>query len=74
MSTNPFDDEDGVFLVLVNDEEQHSLWPSFAEVPSGWRVALGESSRVDALAYVEREWTDLRPRSLREAMATEVSR
>lgn len=69
MSTNPFDDEDGTFLVLVNDEDQHSLWPAFAEVPAGWRVVLEETDRADALAYVEREWTDLRPRSLREAMA-----
>ncbi|WP_432511453.1 MbtH family protein [Kineococcus sp. SYSU DK001] len=68
MSTSPFDDEDGTFLVLVNHEEQYSLWPSFAEVPSGWTVALGESTRVQALEFVERTWTDLRPRSLREAM------
>ena len=39
MSTNPFDDEDGRFYVLVNDEDQHSLWPTFSEVPAGWRVA-----------------------------------
>ncbi len=53
MSSNPFDDEDGVFFVLVNDEEQHSLWPEFAEVPAGWRVVFGESTRADCLAYVE---------------------
>ena len=35
MSTNPFDDEDGRFYVLVNDEDQHSLWPTFSEVPAG---------------------------------------
>jgi len=62
---NPFDDEDGTFLVLVNDEEQHSLWPSFAAVPDGWRVALGESTRAAALEYVEANWTDIRPASLR---------
>ncbi|MCH0564649.1 MULTISPECIES: MbtH family protein [unclassified Streptomyces] len=69
MSTNPFDDEDGRFCVVVNDEEQHSLWPVFIEVPAGWRVVLGEASRSECLEYVERNWTDLRPRSLREAMA-----
>lgn len=63
--TNPFDDENGEFLVLVNDEQQHSLWPAFAEVPGGWTVALPASSRADALAYVEANWTDLRPRGLR---------
>lgn len=65
--TNPFDDQDGTFLVLANDEDQHSLWPAFAEVPRGWRVMLEAGSREAALAYVEANWTDLRPRSLREA-------
>ncbi|MEU6214100.1 MbtH family protein [Streptomyces sp. JL4002] len=64
MSTNPFDDTEGRFLVLVNAEDQHSLWPSFAEVPGGWTVAFGEDTRAACLAYVEANWTDLRPRSL----------
>ncbi|MEW2419099.1 MbtH family protein [Streptomyces nigra] len=64
MSTNPFDDDENRFLVLVNDERQHSLWPSFAEVPGGWVVAFGEDSRQACLDYVDAHWTDLRPRSL----------
>ncbi len=68
MSTNPFDDETGTFLVLVNDEEQHSLWPTFADVPAGWRKAFGEASRAECLAYVEEHWTDIRPKTLREAL------
>ncbi|OAR26966.1 protein mbtH [Streptomyces sp. ERV7] len=64
MSTNPFDDADGRFLVLVNDEGQHSLWPSFAEVPGGWTVALEETGRDACLEFIEANWTDLRPRSL----------
>ncbi|MCC2274657.1 MbtH family protein [Streptomyces sp. ET3-23] len=64
--TNPFDDQDGTFLVLVNSEGQHSIWPAFAKVPDGWTVALGESSREAALAHVEENWTDMRPSSLRE--------
>lgn len=71
MSTNPFDDENGRFCVVVNDEDQHSLWPVFAEVPAGWRVVFGEASKAECLEYVERNWTDLRPRSLREAMAAD---
>ncbi|MFJ6217216.1 MbtH family protein [Streptomyces sp. NPDC092296] len=67
--TNPFEDNDATFLVLVNDENQHSLWPEFAAVPAGWRTVFGPGSREDALAYVSREWTDLRPASLVEAMA-----
>ncbi|MFE1072566.1 MbtH family protein [Streptomyces sp. NPDC058783] len=67
MSTNPFDDTDGRFLVLVNHEGQHSLWPSFAQVPGGWTVAFEENSRDACLEYVETNWTDLRPRSLAES-------
>ncbi|MEU3708479.1 MbtH family protein [Streptomyces catenulae] len=69
MSTNPFDDANGRFLVLVNDEGQYSLWPAFAEVPGGWTVALQESSREASLEFIEANWTDLRPRSL--AVATD---
>ncbi|MYS93153.1 MULTISPECIES: MbtH family protein [Streptomyces] len=68
MSTNPFDDADGRFLVLVNDEGQHSLWPSFADVPGGWSIAFEENTRAACLEYVEANWTDLRPRSLAESM------
>ncbi|MFB6790661.1 MbtH family protein [Streptomyces olivaceus] len=67
MSTNPFDDADGRFLVVVNHEGQHSLWPSFAEVPGGWTVAFEENTRDACLAYVEANWSDLRPRSLAES-------
>ncbi|MER5627728.1 MbtH family protein [Streptosporangium sp. NPDC002544] len=66
--TNPFDDESAPFLVLVNAEGQHSLWPAFADVPGGWEVAHGEDSRAGCLAYVEGSWTDMRPRSLVGAM------
>jgi uncharacterized protein YbdZ (MbtH family) len=67
--TNPFEDPDGRYYVLVNDEDQHSLWPAFADVPAGWTIAFGEDSRDACLTYVEANWTDLRPRSLREAVA-----
>ncbi|MGW1805462.1 MbtH family protein [Streptomyces sp. NPDC002078] len=66
--TNPFDNPDGVFLVLVNHEGQHSLWPSFATVPDGWDVVLGESSRQECIDYINDHWTDLRPKSLVEKM------
>ncbi|MER7468060.1 MbtH family protein [Streptomyces sp. NPDC097981] len=67
MAVNPFDDEDGEFYVVVNDEEQHALWPTFAVVPDGWRAVAGPAGRARSIAYVEENWTDLRPRSLREA-------
>jgi MbtH protein len=65
---NPFDDENGTFLVLVNHEGQHSLWPSFADVPAGWDVVYGEDNRAACLKYVEENWTDMRPKSLIEEM------
>ena len=61
---NPFDDTDGRFVVLVNEQGQHSLWPTFAEVPAGWTVACAECGRDEALAYVAEHWTDMRPSSL----------
>jgi MbtH protein len=61
---NPFDNPEGMFLVLVNHERQHSLWPSFVEVPAGWDTAYGPAPRPDCLTYVEENWTDLRPASL----------
>ncbi|WP_326799896.1 MbtH family protein [Streptomyces sp. NBC_01808] len=66
-ATNPFEDDEARFLVLVNDEGEHSLWPAFADAPRGWRVALSEDTRQACLEYVERTWTDMRPRSLAEA-------
>lgn len=69
MSANPFDDDNATFVVLANDENQHSLWPTFADTPSGWRVVFGEASRADCLEYVEQNWSDIRPKSLIEALA-----
>ncbi|MEU9736439.1 MbtH family protein [Streptomyces sp. NPDC048002] len=63
-ATNPFEDDDARYLVLVNDENQHSLWPAFAEVPAGWTVAHTEDSRQNCLTFVDEHWTDMRPASL----------
>lgn len=64
MSTNPFEDRDGSYLILVNDENQHSLWPTETTVPVGWTAVHGPASRADCLDYVDRNWTDMRPASL----------
>jgi len=61
---NPFDDENGRFFALINEEGQYSLWPTFANIPDGWEVAFGEESRQACLDYIEENWTDMRPRSL----------
>jgi len=69
---NPFENADGRYLVLVNDEDQHSLWPAELDVPAGWRQVFGEAGRAECLDYVNEHWTDMRPKSLREAMAAQA--
>ena len=66
--TNPFEDPDANYLVLVNDEGQRSLWPVFVVIPEGWTQVFGEAGREECLDYIEKNWTDMRPRSLVEAM------
>lgn len=68
MATNPFEDDSASYSVLVNDENQHSLWPAFAEVPAGWTVAFAKDSRQACLDYINENWTDMRPRSLAVSM------
>ncbi|MFC7845149.1 MbtH family protein [Streptomyces sp. NPDC057382] len=62
--TNPFDDAEGTFHVVVNAEGQHALWPVFADIPAGWNAVWGPGPRAAALEYVETNWTDIRPLSL----------
>ncbi|MEU3692135.1 MbtH family protein [Streptomyces narbonensis] len=64
MTTNPFENADAEYLVLVNDENQHSLWPADIEVPDGWTAVHGATSRQGCLDYVDTYWTDMRPASL----------
>ncbi len=66
--TNPFEDPDGTYLVLINDESQHSLWPSFIEVPAGWTITHPQDTRHACLDYINQHWTDMRPQSLIDAM------
>jgi MbtH protein len=53
------------FSVVVNDEEQYSVWPVGRQVPAGWRTSGFEGSKPDCLAHIEQVWTDMRPLSLR---------
>jgi MbtH protein len=68
VATNPFEDENGVYHVLINDEGQHSLWPSFVEVPSGWTIIHKSETRAACLEFINKNWTDMRPKSLIAAM------
>lgn len=70
--TNPFEDPNGSYFALVNEEGQYSLWPEFAAVPAGWSVQFGPDKRAACIDFVERNWTDMRPRSLIEAQSTSV--
>lgn len=71
--SNPFDDDDASYLVLVNDEGQYSLWPVFSDVPAGWTVELPAAPRAECLAHIEKTWTDMRPLSLVRAMEAEAA-
>jgi MbtH protein len=66
--SNPFEDEQAPYRVLVNHENQHSLWPEFADVPAGWTATFGPAPRTRCVEYVERNWTDMRPASLAARM------
>jgi MbtH protein len=64
------DDETKAYRVVVNHEEQHSIWPVDLEIPNGWTsVGPVAGTKQECLDYVEEHWTDMRPLSLREAMA-----
>jgi MbtH protein len=73
LATNPFEDEDAKYLVLINDEGQHSLWPVFADVPDGWEVIFGEDGRQECLDFIEKNWTDMRPNSLIKQMEEDAA-
>jgi MbtH protein len=59
------------FFVVINGEEQYSIWPQGREMPGGWH-AIGEAAaRDECLSYIETHWVDMRPLSLRKVMAAE---
>ncbi|MCA1438352.1 MULTISPECIES: MbtH family NRPS accessory protein [unclassified Bradyrhizobium] len=62
---NRQENQDGQFQVVVNGEEQYSIWPLGREVPSGWQLAPKTGSKEECLTYVEQVWGDMRPASLR---------
>ena len=66
--TNPFEDETAIYHVLVNDEGQHSLWPSFKEVPRGWTIVHASDNRAACLDFINQHWTDMRPNTLVQRM------
>lgn len=66
--TNPFEDESASYFVLVNQEGQYSLWPCFRNIPLGWKNMGPARPRSECLKWIVENWTDMRPKSLVDAM------
>lgn len=60
--------EKELYYVVVNHEEQYSIWPSHKEIPLGWEPIENAKTRQECLDYIEQVWVDMRPLSLRKAM------
>ncbi|EIC30426.1 MbtH family protein [Methylomicrobium album] len=61
-----WDDENTtIYQVVVNDEEQYSIWPDYKEIPGGWRAVGPKAPKQECLDYIKEVWTDMRPLSLR---------
>lgn len=68
MADSLFDNEQIQFEVVVNHEEQYSIWPADREIPAGWRKAGKQGNKAECLSYINEVWTDMRPLSLRKKM------
>lgn len=62
------EDEKVIYRVVVNHEEQYSIWPEHKKIPAGWRAVGKSGKKADCLAYINEVWTDMRPLSLRKKM------
>ncbi|SNT48518.1 MbtH protein [Asanoa hainanensis] len=66
-----FDDEDRTYQVVVNHEEQYSIWPADRPAPDGWTATGPAGPKQECLDHIARVWTDMRPLSLRREMESE---
>jgi MbtH protein len=60
--------DDRTYFVVVNHEEQYSIWPEGRDIPLGWRATGPKGTKQECLAHIETVWTDMRPLSLRQKM------
>jgi MbtH protein len=67
-TTFDFENPDARFKVLINHEEQYSLWPADLPVPGGWTETGVNASKDECDTYLKETWTDMRPKSLRLAL------
>ena len=65
---NNQDEDSTIYKVVVNHEEQYSIWPAQRELPLGWSDAGKSGTKEECLAYIKEVWTDMRPLSLRKKM------
>jgi MbtH protein len=68
MSINEEREDTTIYKVVVNHEEQYSIWPADRENPLGWRDVGPSGLKDECLAYIKEVWTDMRPLSLRKSM------
>jgi MbtH protein len=61
-------EKETIYRVVLNHEEQYSIWPSYKENPLGWKDAGKSGTKEECLAYIKEVWTDMRPLSLRIRM------
>lgn len=62
------DEDTTIYHVVINHEEQYSIWPEYKEVPKGWKAVSKIGPKQECLDYIKDVWTDMRPLSLRKAM------
>lgn len=65
---NQDDQDTTIYKVVINHEEQYSIWPAYRQNPPGWRDAGYSGTKDECLAYIKEVWTDMRPLSLRQKM------
>ncbi|MFB7645990.1 MbtH family protein [Streptomyces sp. NPDC056084] len=65
--------DDRTYRVVLNDEEQYSIWWADRDLPAGWRAEGAEGTREDCLAHIDIVWTDMRPLSLRRRMEEQAA-
>lgn len=61
--SNPFENAEESYAVLINSEGQYSLWPDFLDIPSGWDQVYGVANRQECLDYVNSNWDNIMPNS-----------
>jgi MbtH protein len=62
------EEDDRLYQVVVNHEEQYSIWPADKDLPLGWSAAGKTGTKAECLDYIKQVWTDMRPLSLRKKM------